>query len=76
METSASFEARLRSIALPPPWTGIWTGSSSVVRSGSEAPPDAKETAEVDKVHRMIEEGTVGVGMTLEQVVTATGCRA
>ena len=36
-------------------------------------PPDGKQAAEVDKTRRMIEDGTVSVGMTREQVLMAIG---
>ena len=36
-------------------------------------PPDGKQAAEVDKTRRMIEEGTVSVGMTRDQVLMALG---
>ena len=36
-------------------------------------PPDGKQAVEVDKTRRMIEEGTVSVGMTREQVLMAIG---
>ncbi len=36
-------------------------------------PADGKQAAEVDKTRRMIEEGTVSVGMTRDQVLMALG---
>src|SRR5437870_688551 len=38
-----------------------------------DMPPPPARAAEMDKVRRMIEEGTVGAGMTREQVLMALG---